>query len=243
MQIAPPVGQYEPVLPNAVREELEAIYARVPSVSCEGCSKPGSCCELTQEEWDSDYATMYPLYVVEYLNIVDYVRTHFDQETQQARLSFADERPKRCPFLTDVGGCSIHSVRPLTCRTYGVLNRAQQVEEAAETRKENLPKFWVSAYLSTERYTVCDETKLLGIEKLQTHLDDMVSFRYERLLVDMSQNTELLALARRQIFEDATGKEMPTRWTWGAFNVLFLSSVDWLKDNFGAFWKKSFLGE
>lgn len=243
MQIAPPAGQYEPLLSDAERARLNALYDRVPKVSCAACTKPGSCCELTKAEWDAEYATMYPLYAVEYFNIVDYVRTNFDFEHQKEFLSVSDERPKRCPFLTETGGCSIHPARPLTCRTYGVLNEAKQVDDAAKTRQEDLPKFWVSAFLSTERYTVCDETQLIETEKLDTHLDGMVSFDYERRMIELGQLIGALDPVRREIFEEATGKDAPIRWTWGGFNALCLSSLSWLKTNFASFWKKSFLGE
>ncbi|MFT5368941.1 MAG: Fe-S-cluster containining protein [Candidatus Latescibacterota bacterium] len=243
MQITPPIGLHGPLLPNAVRARLNELYEQVPGVSCSSCDKPGSCCELTQVEWDSEWATMYPLYAVEYFNIVDYVRTHFDSERQRELLTSADERPMRCPFLTDSGGCSIHPARPLTCRTYGVLNKAEQVDEAAKNHQDDLPKLWVSAFLSTERYTVCDQTQLQEPEKLQVHLDAMLSFDYERRMIDMGHVAGVLDEERRQIFEAVTEKETPTRWTLGGFNVLFFSPVSWLKKNFAAFWVTSSLGE
>jgi Fe-S-cluster containining protein len=243
MQITPPIGQHGPMLPNPVRAKLNELYEQVPGVSCSSCDQPGSCCELTKVEYDAEYATMYPLYAVEFFNIVDYVRTHFDSERQRELLSRSDERPTRCPFLTDAQGCSIHPARPLTCRTYGVLNRAEQVEEATKTHRGDLPRSWVSAFLSTERYTVCEQTQLQQPEKLQVHLDAMLSFDYERRLMDMAHVAGVLDEERRQIFEAATEKEVPSRWTLGGFNVLFFSPVSWLRTNFASYWKKSFLGE
>ena len=243
MQITPPIGQHEPMLPDAVRARLNKLYAQVPGVSCSGCDRPGNCCELTPDEWDDNYATMYPLYAVEYLNIVDYIHTHFDSERQRELLSRMDERPKKCPFLTDSGGCSIHPARPLTCRTYGVLNRVAQVEAAAKDHAGDLPKFWVSAFLSVERYTVCNQTQLQEPDKLQTHLNAMVSSDYERRLLEMAQDVGVLEGERQAVFEAVSGKEVPARWTLGGFNVLFFAPISWLKTNFASFWKKSFLGE
>lgn len=243
MQITSPVGQHDPMLPDAVRERLNALYDELPGVSCSACDRPGNCCELTKAEFDADYATMYPLYTVEYLNVVDYVRTHFDSERQRELLSLADERPVKCPFLTDTGGCSIHPARPLTCRTYGVLNEVAQVDAAAEAHKEDMPQFWLSAFLSTERYTVCAQTELQEPDKLEAHLRSMVSFDYERRMIAMAEDVGVLDKARQKIFEGITKKEVPTRWTLGGFNVLFLSPISWLKDNFASFWKKTFLGE
>ncbi|MDA0709476.1 MAG: YkgJ family cysteine cluster protein [bacterium] len=243
LQITPPAGLREAMLPKGVRARLNTLYDQIPGVSCEGCDHPGKCCELTQSEWDADYATMYPLYAVEYLNIVDYVRTHFGSERQRELLSIVDERPMRCPFLTDSGGCSIHPVRPLTCRTYGVLNNEVQVEAAAEANKADLPKFWVSAFLSVERYTVCDLTKLREPDKMDGHLDAMVSLDYERRMVDMAHVVGILEGERQEIFEALTEKEFPVRWTWGGFNLLLLSPVSWLREHFAPIWKNSFLGE
>jgi Fe-S-cluster containining protein len=243
IQITPPIGQHEPMLPNEVRARLNELYEEVPGVSCSSCDQPGSCCELTQVEWDAEYATMYPLYTVEYLNIIDYVHTHFDSERQRALLSGGNERPRRCPFLTESMGCSIHPARPLTCRTYGVLNRAEQVDAVAKAHQGDLPRFWVSAFLSTERYTVCAQTKLQEPDKLQAHMDAMMSFEYERRMIDMGQTVEALSKERQEIFEAITKKEVPIRWTLGGFNVLFFSSISWLKKNFSAYWEKSFLGE
>jgi len=117
------------------------------------------------------------------------------------------------------------------------------VDAAAKAHQGDLPRFWVSAFLSTERYTVCAQTKLQEPEKLQAHLDAMMSFEYERRMIDMGQMVDALDKERQGIFEKTTQKEVPIRWTLGGFNVLFFSSISWLKTNFSAYWKKSFLGE
>ena len=43
-----------PVLPEDVRARLNAVYERVPGVSCDGCDNPGKCCWLTEEEMDDE---------------------------------------------------------------------------------------------------------------------------------------------------------------------------------------------
>lgn len=232
-----------PILADAVRARLQAVYEQVPGVSCDGCDNPGKCCWLTEEEMADDYATMYPLYAIEYANIVDYVRAHFDADRQRALLDVVDERPQRCPFLTESGGCSIHPVRPLTCRTYGVLNEVAQVETVAASVKGKLSQHWISSFLSTERYTVCDLTVLKDAEKVDAHMQTMVAFGYERELIEMSDTVDWLDADRQVMFEKITGKKGPIRWTWGGFNALAQSSLSRVKKHFENVWKTSFLGE
>lgn len=243
IHIVPPVGQHKSLLPDAVRARLETLYAQVPGVSCSGCDQPGSCCELTDAEWDDDFATMYPLYAVEYLNIVDYVRTHFDAERQREFLEITDERPRRCPFLTASQGCSIHPVRPMTCRTYGVLNRAEQVEVAAKAVADEVPENWVAMFLSTERYTVCPKTALQEPDKVHTHLSSMLTLDYEREMIEMSNTVALMDVERQGVFERVSGKSRPTRWTWGGFNTLVQTPLSWFKRHFKSVWRATFLGE
>ena len=75
-----------PILPEDTRTRLNAVYAQVPAVSCTGCDAPGSCCELTDAEYDDDFATMYPLYAVEYINIIDYVSLTLLPQKKQREL-------------------------------------------------------------------------------------------------------------------------------------------------------------
>jgi Fe-S-cluster containining protein len=243
IHITPLVGQREPMLPDAVRARLEALYAQVPGVSCSGCDQPGSCCELTDAEWDDDFAAMYPLFAVEYLNIVDYVRTHFDAERQREFLDITDERPRRCPFLTASQGCSIHPVRPMTCRTYGVLNHLEQVDAAAEAVDGEVPKNWVAMFLSTERYTVCPKTALQEPDKVHTHLASMLTLDYEREMIEMGDGVHLMDVDRQRVFERVSDKDRPTRWTWGGFNTLVQTPLPWFKQRFKSVWRASFLGE
>ena len=232
-----------PILPENMRTRLNAVYAQVPAVSCAGCDAPGSCCELTDAEYDDDFATMYPLYAVEYLNIIDYVRAHFDPKKQREFLNTVEERPRRCPFLTSEGGCSIHPARPLTCRTYGILNQVSQVNATAESAHNKVPWQWISSFLSTERYTVCPKTKLKEADKVDAHMKAMVSLEYERELIDMSDTLNWLDTDRRELFQQITKKTHPTRWTWGGFNALAQKPLKWVKHHFANLWKASFLGE
>ena len=239
LQIAP--ARQEEMLPAPLRGQLHGLYDRVPDVSCT-CDRPGQCCELTEAEVADDFATMYPLYFVEYLNIVDYVRAHFDPQRQEVLLELTEERPERCPFLTDKGGCSIYPVRPMGCRTYGVLSRAQ-VEETAEQARGELPATWIWNFLSTERHTVCPKTRTLEPEKVAAHKEAMVTFAYERELIQMGIEAGELDEVPRQALQKAAGLLRVTRWTWGGFNALLRSPAGWLKRNFAGYWRRAFLGE
>lgn len=233
--------QQEEMLSPFLREQLQGLYDLVPSVTC-SCDRMGQCCELTQAEIVDDFATMYPLYYVEYLNIVDFVQANFDGEHREYLLGLKEEWPERCPFLTDQGGCSIYPVRPLACRTYGVLS-LRLVEEKAKESKGNLPPTWIRNFLSSELFTVCSKTRILEPEKVASHADAMITFAYERDLNRMGTEVGELAKVPRQALHQVSGLLRVTRWTWGGFNALIRSSEDWLELNFPRYWKRAFLRE
>jgi Fe-S-cluster containining protein len=241
LQIAGDGEAPERILSDSVRERLNAMYDKVPKVSCE-CDRLGQCCELTPEEMAADFAAMYPLFTVEYLNIVDYVNEHFDADRREALASSFEERPQRCHFLTDQGQCTIHPARPLVCRTYGVVDR-EMVEATAKEARGEVPSAWVRDFLFTERQTVCAHARPLEPEAKQEHATRMVTFEYERELVVLGRESEGLDEERIQALEKATGRREITRWSWGGFNALMRSPGDWFKDHFRRYWKASFLGD
>ena len=111
--------------------QLDALYAKVPATRCAGS---GDCCALTNEEFDNYYATMFPLYRVEYANIVAYVERYLSPERRRELLKFAEERPRRCPFLGADHGCTIYPVRPRICRTFGGMNAVSIAREAVRNQ-------------------------------------------------------------------------------------------------------------
>lgn len=228
-------------LSESDRRRLQSVYDQVPAVSCH-CDRLGQCCELTTEEMEADFATMYPLYTVEYLNIVDYVQDHFEAGQRDALLGLTEERPVRCPFLTVDGGCSIYPVRPLVCRTYGVLSR-EAVEETARGARGNVSAQWVSSFLFTERHAVCPHTRMLAPEKLAAHAQNMVRFNYERELLTLGREAEPCDEARSALLSSVTGLKRVTRWTWGGYNVLLRAPFAWLKRHFHGYWRRSALAE
>lgn len=221
--------EHEPVLPADVKASLEQIYDAVPTVTC-ACDRLGQCCELTDEEAADDWATMYPLYAVEYLNIVDHVRENFSKEEQERLLSFDEERPLRCPFLTKVGGCSIHPVRPLACRTYGVISQ-EGVIETRDRLEGEVPAIWLRHFVENESCTVCPHTEIEESEKVDDHAERMATFSYDRKLLDLAKSFDGLDDDRRDLLIKASGKYRISRWTWGGFNTLWRKPISWLKSN------------
>lgn len=219
----------DPLLSAETKATLDRLYADVPAVTC-GCDRLGQCCELTEEEAADDWATMYPLYAVEYLNIVDYVTEHFSETDRERLLSHDEERPLRCPFLTTEGGCSIHPARPLACRTYGILS--QEDVEGTKVRLEGeVPSVWLTHFVKNESCTVCPHTEIDEPEKVQVHADRMATFSYDRELLDLAKQFDGLDDDRRDLLIKASGKYRISRWTWGGFNMLWRKPVSWLKSN------------
>lgn len=219
------------------RAALEAIYNEIPRTSCE-CDRLGQCCELTEEEMRSDFATMYPLYAVEYLNIVDYVEAHFSPEERDRVLSLTEERPTRCPFLTASGRCSVHPARPLTCRTYGVL-RSENLIEAARRNAGLVPVAWINGFLTIESNAVCLKSRVLDPEQVARHADRTVRGVYDRALAELSESAPLVGGRRRGALKALTGRDLIPRWTWGGFNALVRSSQDWFRERFKDYWKRA----
>jgi Fe-S-cluster containining protein len=238
LQIAP---ASERSLSDTYRERLEDIYSKVPAVSCH-CDRLGQCCELTEAEMVAEFATMYPLYAVEYWNIADYVKADFPEDRQEELLSVTEERPERCPFLTTEGGCSIHPVRPLVCRTFGVLRR-EQVETTASELRDEFPSAWVTSFLYAERQTVCPHTRVLEPEKIADHALRSISFQYQRELTEMGQEAVEMADDRRGVLEATSGRSRVKLWTWGGFNVLMRSPLTWMQDHFKTYWNNATLAE
>lgn len=219
------------------RAALEEVYREIPRTSCE-CDRLGQCCELTEEEMRSDFATMYPLYAVEYLNIVDFVESHFPPEERDRVLGLTEERPTRCPFLTASGQCSIHPVRPFTCRTYGVLRQ----ENLVETERRNaglIPAAWIDGFLAIESNTVCLKSRVLDTEQVARHADRMIQGVYDRALEGLSESAPLVDDHRQSMLKALTGADCIPRWTWGGFNALVRSSQAWFRERFADYWRQA----
>ena len=122
--------------------KLDAVYDQVPSTCCAGS---GECCVLTDEEMQEGYATMFPLYLAEYVRIAEFVRIEESPERAQRLLAHTQERPRQCPFLGEQRGCTIYPVRPLICRTYAVLDQ-ETIAAAAEQHADEMPEEWIKGF-------------------------------------------------------------------------------------------------
>ena len=216
--------------------DLEVLYGQVPATRCAGT---GDCCALTDEEFDTYYATMFPLYRAEYLYIVAYVEQHFSPQRRQELLSFTEERPRRCPFLGADHSCTIYPVRPLICRTYGAMNPVSIAREARAHQGA-----WLSApiraFVRREAGMVCARVAVLEPEKVARHARMLIEGTYERELARLSSGVELAGEERQALFQRLTGRqEWPLRWSWGGFNALRFSPLAWLRQHFAAYWQKA----
>ena len=220
--------------------QLRALYEQVPATRC---ANSGECCVLTGEEFDNDYATMFPLYRAEYRNIVDYVKSHFSEERQRQLFDFTEERPRRCPFLGPDHCCTIYPVRPLICRTYAVMNQ-ETIAAAARRNRGTVPEDWIRGFVLRERHMVCPRVTVAEPEKLERHARNLITSTYERELTRLSLEVDLAAGKRKDLFQRFTGlRSWPLRWTWGGFNSVCFSSLEWMRSQFRRYWKKAELAD
>ena len=220
--------------------ELQSLYDQVPATRC---AQSGECCVLTEEEFTSDYATMFPLHRAEYENIRRYVMENFSSMRQRQLLQVTEERPRRCPFLDAEHNCTIYPVRPLICRTYAVMND-QSIARAAEAGRGEVAQEWIEGFVLRERTMVCPRVQVVEPEKLERHARNLMDRTYERVLAQLGRRMNTLKGVRLQIFaEAAPGRGWPMRWTWGGFNAIRSAPLAWVRRNFSSFWRRSELAD
>ena len=216
--------------------ELQVLYEQVPATRC---AQSGECCVLTDEEFNNDYATMFPLYRAEYENILRFVKKTFGRGRRRELLGFTEERPRRCPFLGRNHSCTIYPVRPLICRTYAVMNH-RSIAAAAEESKGEVPQDWIDGFVLRESSMVCPRVEVVEPEKLEGHARNLIDHTYERILTRLSRLHDLLEGERLQIFQHVSrGRAWPMRWTWGGFNAIRSAPLNWMRSNFDSYWQRS----
>ncbi len=219
-----------------IARQLDVLYTQVPATRCAGS---GDCCALTDQEFDNYYATMFPLYRVEYANIVAYVERHFSPEDRRRLLNFIEERPRRCPFLGADHTCTIYAVRPLICRTYGGMNPISTAREALRNRGL-VPVAKINAFVRRESGMVCPRVAVMEPEKVALHARMLIEGDYERELERLSAEIEVADAERKTLFQRLSGRSTwPVRWSWGGFNSLRFAPIEWLGQNFAAYWAKA----
>lgn len=226
--------------PQELSSQLQVLYDQVPSTCC---ANSGECCSLTDKEFAQGYATMFPLYSAEYLNIAAYVAAHFPAERQQQLFEFTQERPHQCPFLGEDKRCTIYPVRPLICRTYAVMT-PQTIAQAVERYRGQLPEAWLKGFARREGGMLCPRVRVMQPEKLERHAYNLITAAYERAFLRLHCQVELAGQERRQLFQQLTGRrEWPLSWTWGGFNAIRFAPLEWVRAHFRKYWKKAELAE
>lgn len=115
--------------------ELQKVYNSLPETTCAGCA---SCCK-----WGSP-----PAFFIEYLNIYKYLRDNMKEQwqdmlkksTEYFYLELVDPT-QTCPFLNEENKCSIYSVRPFTCRSFGLLSK-EDFNIGDRSLKELAKRYW-----------------------------------------------------------------------------------------------------
>ena len=237
---APRATLDDPEALAALRAELDAIYDEVPATTC---ASSGECCVLTEREMVEGYATMFPLYQAEYINIAAHVRDTSTPARRDGLLALTEERPQRCPFLSDDNHCTIYPVRPLICRTYAVMN-PETIDEAVRRHEGEVPDAWLRRFALRESGMVCPRVVVTQPEKLIRHTHNLITSAYERALVELSRRVRLVMGERRDVARQVIKRRnWPVRWTWGGYNSITFTSMDWLGENLKRYWRKSELAD
>ena len=215
---------------------LEELYRSIPATTCVNC---GNCCQVTKAERRQGWVTMYPLYAVEYLHIAAYVAREFPPEKRDMLLNFREEWPLQCPFRDQVkGACTIYPVRPLTCRTYGIMNEAR-MEEALAAHQNHLPPAQLERFRRWEKHHICPNIQVTEADKLSEYVIRRIEFWYTKQLEILSVEAPLMDQAKRQVFETITERPGVLSWTWGGFNALRNPSMEAFITEFPDYWMKA----
>ena len=215
---------------------LEELYRSIPATTCLNC---GNCCRISETERGQGWVTMYPVYAVEYLHIAAYVAREFLPEKRDTLLNFREEWPLQCPFRDlKKGACTIYPVRPLTCRTYGIMNEAR-MEEALAAHKDHLPPAQLERFRRWEKHHICPDVQVAETDKLSDYVARRIEFWYTKQLEILSVEAPLMDRAKRQVFETITERPGILSWTWGGFNALRDSSMEAFITEFPDYWMKA----
>lgn len=111
------------------KEQLDQLYAEIPEGKCNGCTK---CCSESVNTFFS-----------EYLNIRKALASQgaLEQFQKSCIHYYLTElvQPMKCPLLREDGRCAVYFARPLPCRVFGHLGKADyeaNYEEILEGNQE-----------------------------------------------------------------------------------------------------------
>ncbi len=123
-------------------DQLNRIYAGLPEGECAGCT---ACCRESV-----------PTFFIEFINIVNYMREHYDVYERSAERLMAFyftelTEKKACPFLSESGACEIYDVRPLPCRLFGFASLEDYESNLKAVQKSNrdVKKYYRNAFNMT----------------------------------------------------------------------------------------------
>jgi|TARA_B110000196_G_scaffold239968_1_gene208398 hypothetical protein len=102
------------------------------------------------------------------------------------------------------------------------------------------PNGEIRAFVRREVGMVCPRVAVTEPEKVAEHARMLIERTYERELQRLSMEVEVADVERKGLFQQLTGKKnWPVYWSWGGFNVLRFSSLEWVRQHFAAYWKKA----
>lgn len=97
--------------------QLQKVYNNLPETTCDGCA---TCCK-----WGSP-----PAFFIEYLNMYKFLRDNMRDKWQDFLVKSTEyfylelvDAGQVCPFLNEENDCSVYSVRPFSCRSFGLLSQ------------------------------------------------------------------------------------------------------------------------
>ena len=110
---------------------LSAVYNKVPSGSCSGCT---NCCSESVNISFLEFANIMK-------NGVDLLTDEEKNDLNQRVMAFYIlqwVKPMKCPFLDGNNRCLIYAVRPLPCRLFGTLRQKDYEANYTRIQQQNI---------------------------------------------------------------------------------------------------------
>jgi hypothetical protein len=103
-----------------------------------------------------------------------------------------------------------------------------------------VPVAKINAFVRRESAMVCPRVAVMEPEKVALHARMLIEGDYERELERLSAEIEVADAERKTLFQRLSGRSTwPVRWSWGGFNSLRFAPIEWLGQNFAAYWAKA----
>ena len=208
--------------------QLQKLYKFLPETKCDNC---GKCCNLTEEEKQDDYSVMIPLYLIEYLNLLQYIMKYYTTEKINECLSLREFQLEKCPFRDwENGFCSVYEVRPFICRSYGMLS-FNQIQEAYKNWGEGVAEILIKRFLEDEVNLYCERLQVTEKEKLDKYMEYRINYKFRGTLASLSRDVPFLNKEQSMALKQVSGYANPLVSTWRGFNRLSKANPKWIKKN------------